>query len=115
MTEEEIEKLARDLADELYNDDKTYNSILWWCEEPKERKAEELVHTLHFLLRSHYIVPKERIKEYYDDVCEDIAAYKGEGLYGLLAADPTMCERAKGQKQMLHRLFGSQLGKEAEG
>ena len=77
----------------------------------RETATAEMKEKLIWLLRSHCIVEKERIK---DDVLEDIADYKGEGMYGLSVADPTMCERAKGQKQMLHRLFGSQLGKESK-
>lgn len=62
MTDQEITSLARELADSLYNDDKTYNSILWWGEEPKERKGEELEHTLRFLLHRYCLVEKEKLK-----------------------------------------------------
>lgn len=62
MTDTEITALARELAEELYNDDKSYNTILWWCEEPKERKAEELEYTLRFLFRRYCLVEKEKLK-----------------------------------------------------
>lgn len=61
MKEEEITALARELADELYNDDSSYRKILWWCEEPKERKSEELEYTLRFLLRRYCLVEKEAV------------------------------------------------------
>lgn len=64
MTDDQkITSLARELANELYNDDRAYNSIIWWGEEPKERKAEELEHTLRFLLRRYCLVEKSKIKE----------------------------------------------------
>lgn len=62
MDEKEITSLARELSDSLYNDDKAYNSILWWGEEPKERKAEELEHTLRHLLRRFCLVEKEKLR-----------------------------------------------------
>lgn len=104
MTDKEIDKLARELADELYNDDKTYNSILWWCEEPKERKAEELVHTLHILLRSHCIVEKSKVEHeaatsHYTDDDADIASIVSGQMLKRLFGD---------------NIFGSQLGKEAK-
>lgn len=58
---EQITALARELADSLYNDDKAYNTILWWCEEPKERKAEELECTIRFLLRRFCLVEKSKV------------------------------------------------------
>lgn len=63
MNDAEITALARELADSLYNDDKAYNSILWWGEEPKERKAEELEHTLRFMLRRYCLVEKSKLQE----------------------------------------------------
>lgn len=106
MTEEEIEKLARELADELYNDDKTYNSILWWCEEPKERKAEELVHTLHFLLRSHCIVPKSKVMKEYE--------FNHQAAIGEAIRTGDMANKYILKRDLLDELFGSQLGKEAK-
>lgn len=67
MTDQEITAIARELADYLYNDDESYNSILWWGEEPKERKAEELEHTLRFLLRRYCLVEKEAVRKEYED------------------------------------------------
>lgn len=64
MNDLEVTALARELADELYNDDRAYNSILWWYEEPKERKAEELEHTLRFLLRRYALVDKENVRKW---------------------------------------------------
>ena len=109
ITYKEIDKLAREYAFSRYPYGNSYDD-----EYLRRTVTAEMKEKLTWLLRSHCIVPKERIKEYYDDVLEDIADYKGEGMYGLSVADPTMCERAKGQKQMLHRLFGSQLGKESK-
>lgn len=65
MEEKEITLLARELAADLYNDDKAYNTILWWGEEPKERKAEELEYTLCFLLRRYCLVEKRKLIEEY--------------------------------------------------
>ena len=81
MDNNQITALARELAEELYNDDKSYNTILWWCKEPKERKAEELEYTLRFLLRryclvekvqliAHYNMAKANIKPRYLEACQ---------------------------------------------
>lgn len=65
MDNEQITALARELADELYNNDSSYRKILWWCEEPKERKAEELEYTLRFLLCRYCLVEKSKLIEEY--------------------------------------------------
>jgi hypothetical protein len=70
MTDEQITALARELADKLYNDDSSYNSILWWCEEPKERKAKELKHTLRFLSERFCLVEKSVIKETWKEITD---------------------------------------------
>lgn len=70
MTEEQITALARELSDSLYNDDKAYNTILWWGEEPQERKAEELEHTLRFLLSRYCLVEKKVINNTYQKTIE---------------------------------------------
>ena len=60
MTDNAIKSLAKELANKLYNDNKSYNTILWWGNEPKEHKAEELEHTLQFLLQDYCIVEKNK-------------------------------------------------------
>lgn len=52
-------------------------------------------------------VSRKKVQDYYTDVETDIIDYQGKGGFGLGIADPTLCERAKGMKAMLHRLFGS--------
>lgn len=61
MTEEEIKKIAAEIADTLYNEDRTYNHHLWWSVEPKERKTEEIEDIINIILRDHCIVPKVEI------------------------------------------------------
>ena len=63
MNTEEIKALATEVAAILYNEDKTYNSHLWWSVDPKERKAEELEDTIAVILRDHCIVPKAKAQE----------------------------------------------------
>ncbi|WP_438589615.1 hypothetical protein [Duncaniella freteri] len=63
MNTEEIKELATEVAAILYNEDKTYNSHLWWSVDPKERKAEELEDTIAVILRDHCIVPKAKAQE----------------------------------------------------
>ena len=63
MTDEQMTALARELAERLYNDDKSYRAILWWCNEPKEEKARELEYTLRFLLEDYCIVEKSKLEE----------------------------------------------------
>lgn len=71
MNDDQITALAHELAEKLYNDDNSYNAILWWHEEPKERKAEELEYTLRFLLRRFCLVEKSKICEAYKDAQAD--------------------------------------------
>lgn len=54
-----------------------------------------------------FYVSRKQVQEMYSDVETDIADYQGNGKFGLGAADPTLCERAKGMRMMLRRLFGS--------
>ena len=61
MTEEEIKKIAAEIADTLYNEDRTYNHHLWWSVEPKERKTEEIEDIINIILRDQCIVPKVEI------------------------------------------------------
>lgn len=70
MTPNQIAALARELADTLYNDYRSYNSTLWWYEKPKERKAEELKYTLHFLLQRYCLVEKEVVRTTYQQAME---------------------------------------------
>ena len=65
MTDEDLRKVAIEIAQYLYNDDKAYNSILWWCNKPKERKAEELEIILKFLLEKFCIVEKKKVRSFY--------------------------------------------------
>ena len=58
---EEIKKIAAEIADTLYNEDRTYNHHLWWSVEPKERKTEEIEDIINIILRDHCIVPKVEI------------------------------------------------------
>lgn len=76
MTDHEITALARELANDLYNDDKAYNSILWWGEEPKERKAEELKYALRFLLRRYYLADKTKVDKGYKTATDGKGRYK---------------------------------------
>ena len=57
---EEIKSIATEIADTLYNEDRTYNHHLWWSVEPKERKAEEVEDIINVILRDYCIVPKAR-------------------------------------------------------
>lgn len=116
MADQEIDKLARELADELYNNDKTYNSILWWHNEPKERKAEELVYTLHFLLRSHCIVEKSKLIEKRAAAMEHVKYVdniKGSALWEQTAKQHEY-GKVFGVVEIIDELLGSQLGKEVE-
>lgn len=61
MTQDQINALARELAERLYNDDKSYRAILWWCDNPKEEKARELEYALRFLLENYCIVEKSEL------------------------------------------------------
>ena len=70
MKESEITALARELSDSLYNDDTAYNTILWWGEEPQERKAEELEHALRFLLSRYCLVEKKVVNNTYQKAIE---------------------------------------------
>lgn len=62
MTDNEIKDLAMEVAKTLYGDDSSYDGILWWCDEPKERKTEEIEMVLKVLLRNHCINSKEKVK-----------------------------------------------------
>ena len=62
MTEEEIKSIATEIANTLYNEDKSYNHHLWWSEEPKERKAEEVEDVIDVLLRDYHIIPKDQAR-----------------------------------------------------
>ena len=61
MADEEIKKIAAEIAETLYNEDRTYNHHLWWSVEPKERKAEEAEDIINVILRDYCIVPKVEI------------------------------------------------------
>ena len=82
--------------------------------ETKRATEKYIADFMRWLSARYAIVEKEKVKEYYEYAAEYIADYKGEGMWGLEAADPTMCERAKGQKQILLRLFGKELFKDEE-
>ena len=63
-TPEEIKKIAAEIAEVLYNEDKFYNHHLWWNEEPKECKAKEVEDVINVILRDYCIVPKSKLKEW---------------------------------------------------
>lgn len=106
MTNEEIAALARELAEELYNDDRAYNSILWWGEEPKERKAEELEHTLRFLLRRYCLVEKEAVRKEYRKATAHVAE--------AIKSKNSLSESCgKGRRFAIHFLF-PEIAKEVE-
>lgn len=75
MTTEEIKELATEVAAILYNEDKTYNSHLWWSIDPKERKADELEDTIAVILRKHCIISRDKANELcqltIDNQCSD--------------------------------------------
>lgn len=107
MTPEEITALARELANDLYNDDRAYNSILWWCEEPKERKAKELEHTLRFLLRRFCLVEKDKLQEAYLEA-------KITTKEGYKTKSGCMIAVGEASKALLESLF-PEIAKEVEG
>lgn len=119
ITDEQITDLAHELADKLYNDDSSYNSTLWWCEEPKERKAKELKHTLRFLSERFCLVEKEVVRKEYASVKDapEECDYEGHGVtwdrvpyFSIFYDEGYEC----GQKELLESLF-PEIAKEVEG
>lgn len=102
MTPEQITAIARELADTLYNDYRSYNSTLWWHEKPKERKAEELKYTLRFLLRRFCLVEKEVVRTTYQQAME-----QGKHAH-------VKCQvESRAQLRLLERMF-PEIAKEVE-
>ncbi len=66
MSEEEIKKLSKKLAQTLYDDNTLFFSASWTNSNPIDCKAYELEKTLEVLLRNYCIVPKSKIKELYN-------------------------------------------------
>ncbi|MDE6536080.1 MAG: hypothetical protein K2K82_08760 [Muribaculaceae bacterium] len=101
-TPEEIKKIAAEIADTLYNEDRTYNHHLWWSVEPKERKAEEVDDIINVILRNYCIVPKSKVQREYKK------SYSA-------AFEHTTCldrQYARGRYQVLRELFGKSLFEE---
>ena len=67
-TPEEIKKIAAEIAEVLYNEDKFYNHHLWWNEEPKECKAKEVEDVINVILRDYCIVPKSELRKVQKEV-----------------------------------------------
>ena len=110
MTDKEIKEIATEIANALYNEDRTYNHHLWWSVEPKERKAEEVEDIINVILRDYCIVPKELIRKEYDK------AQKTHDIYTSATCINDMESRAidhaEGRMCELNTLFGSQLFEE---
>lgn len=75
-TPEEIKKIAAEIAEVLYNEDKFYNHHLWWSEEPKECKAKEVEDVFNVILRDYCIVPKSKVRENYQSLKNNIPDFK---------------------------------------
>ncbi len=61
MSEEEIKKLSKKLAQTLYDDNTLFFSVSWTNSNPIDCKAYELEKTLEVLLRDYCIVPKVEV------------------------------------------------------
>ena len=72
MTDEDIKKIAAEIANILYNEDRTYNHHLWWSVEPKERKAEEVEDIINVILRDYCIVEKEKVDALQSEIFKEI-------------------------------------------
>ncbi len=62
MSEEEIKKLSRELAQTLHDDNTLFFSASWTNTNPIDCKAYELEKTLEVLLRDYCIVPKDKAR-----------------------------------------------------
>lgn len=103
MTDEEIKKIAVAYSVSRPVDEMPTNPSM----------ARMIVaDALRWLSKDYAIVPKSKLKEHYEDVCEDIRDFYGKEPLSRGCADMTMYQRARGMKQMLYRLFGKDMFEE---
>ena len=81
MNTEEIKELATEVAAIPYNEDKTYNSHLWWSVDPKERKADELEDIISIILRDYCIIPKCLVRK----LCQLTLKHEKDSVFGIVS------------------------------
>lgn len=102
ITDEEITRLAREYAEEYVNSDKFLG--MWPDIKPTmiTMTMGGAMDFMRFLLRSHCLVEKSRVKEEYKSAKSDCKMVYREKLYSMLAV-------AEMRKALLETLFGDTL------